>query len=222
MSAPRGIGVIFDMDGVLVDSAAPHWESWRLLAKEEGTTVREQRFWETFGRPSADVVPALFGPVSPADLKRLSDRKEAIYRDLVGTTPPIVPGAGDLVRALRDHGVRVAIGSSGPPENVELVAKALGKGAKFDATVTADDVKRGKPHPDVFAITADRLGLPAERCVVIEDAPVGVEAARAAGCRCIGVTIYQPKEALDAADLLVRALADVRVEDVVKLVTGSC
>ena len=74
----------------------------------------------------------------------------------------------------------------------------------------------------MFAITADRLGLPAERCVVIEDAPVGVEAARAAGCRCIGVTIYQPKEALDAADLLVRALADVRVEDVVKLVTGSC
>ena len=223
MKSPGPIGVIFDMDGVLVDSAAPHFESWKLLAAECGGTVTRDQFAATFGRQNRDIVPILFGEVSEARMRELSDRKEELYRDLVRKNPPILPGAGELIRGLHQAGVRLAVGSSGPRENIDLVLEAMWLANRISVVVSGDDVTRGKPDPQVFLLCAERLGISAGRCIVVEDAPVGIEAARAAGARAVAVLTYHPLEAFDRLprdrrpDLVLERVADASVERLISL-----
>jgi beta-phosphoglucomutase len=136
---------------------------------------------------------------------------------LIGKRPPIVDGAAGLIRGLHQAGARLAIGSSGPRENIELVVGAMDVAKYISAIVSGDDVSRGKPDPQVFMLAAERLGVRPARCVVIEDAPVGVQAARAAGMRTVGVLMYHPAEALQGADYMVQRLADLTVERVISL-----
>ncbi|MGB2987026.1 MAG: HAD family phosphatase [Phycisphaerae bacterium] len=218
MNSDSSVGVIFDMDGVLIDSAAPHLRSWQLLAQECGGTVTEEAFARTFGRQNRDIIPIMFGQVSDARMRALADRKEEIYRDLIRARPPIVDGAVELVRGLYEAGARLAVGSSGPRDNIELVIASMNVADCISVIVSGDDVTRGKPDPQVFSLAADRLGIEPERCVVIEDAPVGVQAARAAGARTIAVLLYHPAEALEDADCVVLRLADLAAEKVVSLV----
>ena len=217
------IGVIFDMDGVLIDSARPHFESWRMLAAEQGTTVTEAQFGATFGRQNNDIIPLLFGAVDADDLARLADRKEALYRDLVREDPPLVPGASALLAGLSAAGAQLAIGSSGPMANIQLVVEALGAQEWIRSIVSGDDVTRGKPDPQVFEMAARRLSLPPGRCVVIEDAPVGIQAAKAAGAKAIAVLLCHPADAFDrngahAPDLIVPRLTDLTTEQVLEMV----
>jgi beta-phosphoglucomutase len=212
-------GVIFDMDGVLVDSAASHLESWRRLAEENDGTVTEQQFRATFGQQNRDIVPLLFGPVSASRLKQLADRKEEMYRDLVGVNPPIVQGAVALVQELHDAGVTLAVGSSGPRENVDLILQAMGVATIVPVVVSGDDVTRGKPDPQVFQLAIRRLGLPPDQCVVVEDAPVGVQAAKAAGARSVALLLHHPREAFEGVDLIVPRLADLTIAGLRSLVS---
>ncbi len=218
MHDPACIGVIFDMDGVLVDSAAAHLRSWQLLAQECGGVVTEQQFAKTFGRQNRDIIPTLFGEVSEARMQALADRKEEIYRELIRERTPIVEGAVELIRALHGSGVRLAVGSSGPRENIALVLSALGAHDCISVVVSGADVTRGKPDPQVFSLAADRLGVSPSRCVVVEDAPVGVQATRAAGARVVAVLIYNPAEVFEHPDHVVSCLADLSVEQLVSLV----
>jgi beta-phosphoglucomutase len=217
MNAESTIGVIFDMDGVLIDSAEPHFESWRLLGEECRVVVTREQFAATFGRQNRDIVPILFGEVSDTRLQALSDRKEKLYRDLVREDPPIIPGAVELVRALHEAGVRLAVGSSGPTANIDLVLGAMGVADLISVIVSGDDVTRGKPDRQVFTVACERLGLPPASCVVVEDAPAGVQAARAAGTRAVAVLIHHPPEAFDDADLIVTRLADLTAEQLASL-----
>lgn len=218
MADKKDIGVIFDMDGVLVDSANAHYESWRRLGVETGKTITREQFLASFGRQSRDVIKLFFGDLPDDQIKAMDARKESIFRDLIRGNPPIVPGAVELVRGLKAHGVRLAIGSSAPRENVDIVLDAADIREAFDVIVSAKDVTRGKPDPQIYATTCDRLRLPPSQCVVIEDAPVGVRAAKAAGAKCIAVMTEQPREALSAADLIVKRLADLTPERVISLV----
>ncbi len=218
MSHDPPIGVIFDMDGVLIDSADAHFQSWCLLARENNTRVTHDHFTQTFGRQNQDVIPILFGDVNDRRLRELADRKEALYRDLIRKDPPLVKGAASLIRSLNEQGARVAIGSSGPLENIRLVISALQVDDRIATIVSSDDVTRGKPDPQVFIMAAERLGVPPGRCVVIEDAPVGIQAARAAGMRSVGVLLYHTAEALGESDLNVTELADLSAETVLQLV----
>lgn len=214
-----GVGIIFDMDGVLVDSYQPHFESWRLLGREHGREIGESEFAATFGRTSRDIIELLFGGErDPAEIRRLDDRKEAIYRDLIRGRVPIMNGARELLADLRASGARLAVGSSGPVENVELVLDALRTTVSFDAVVTGADVSRGKPDPQVFLLAAERLRVSVERCVVIEDAPAGVAAARAAGMRVIGLAAGHTAGKLGLADLVVADLGRVGVDSIAALV----
>ena len=211
-SQPPPFGVIFDMDGVLVDSADAHWESWRRLADENGVSVNREHFTSTFGRPSSDIIPFIFGELTSTKTQALSERKEAIYRDLLGDPPPIVAGAVDLVRSLHAAGIALALGSSGPRDNIDLVLGAMRVVESMSVIISSDDVTRGKPDPQVFQLSAQRLGLPPDRCIVIEDAPVGIQAAKAAGARAVAVLIYHPRQSFAQADFTVDRLTDLSVQ----------
>jgi beta-phosphoglucomutase len=174
-----------------VDSYDAHFESWRRLGAEVGVAFSEAQFRETFGRTSRDILRACFadvqGGLSNERIGDLDDRKESLYRDIIAASFPAMPGAAALIDDLVAAGFRLAVGSSGPPQNVALVLDRLDRAGAFDARVTGDDVTRGKPDPQVFTLAAERLDVPPTRCVVIEDAPAGVEAARRAGMAAVAL-----------------------------------
>ncbi len=206
MGDDDSFGVIFDMDGVLVDSADAHFLSWQKLGEENGVSITRDQFAETFGQQNRDIVPKLIGDTEASRVDELSSRKEEIYRNIVRDDPPIVDGAVELVRDLHQSGARMAIGSSGPLANIELILDAMGVRDLMKAIVSGDDVSRGKPDPQVFSMAAERLALPPGRCIVIEDAPVGIEAARGAGAHCVAVLIHHDASAFTDASLTVARL----------------
>ncbi len=201
--------VIFDMDGVLVDSYQPHLESWRMLAEENGLAITEAQFAETFGRTSRDIIGRLFGVTDAARVAALDERKEALYRDAVRGNVPEMAGAKALVAALHACGIKLAIGSSGPCENIVLVRDELGLAEMMPTYVCGADVEHGKPAPDVFLLAVEKLGVAPANCAVIEDAPAGIAAANAAGMLSIALTSTHDAAGLKDADVVVDALADV-------------
>lgn len=219
------LGLIFDMDGVLVDSARPHFESWCRMAREIGREMPEDTFQKTFGRQNRDIIPLVFGIEDKPTIDRLSDRKEELYRELIRDDVPAIDGAIDLIRACHADGFRLAIGSSGPPENVNLVLAGMGVSELFAARITAREVTRGKPDPQVFQLAAEALDLPASRCAVVEDAPAGVQAALGAGAVAIALTGGHPREQLASAHRVVDSLRDLspsRIKTLIRLAAGGC
>jgi len=207
--------VIFDVDGVLVDSYAAHLRSWLELAKETGIAFAERDFALTFGRTSREILRQYWPASDEAAVRRLDHRKEAIYRELIRADFPAMAGAVALIDSLLAEGFALGVGSSGPPENVELVLEKLGKRGAFAAIITGDDVTRGKPDPQVFLLAADRIGIEPARCTVIEDAPAGIVAARAAGMKAIALLSTgrsQRDFAGVACDLVVSALGELRID----------
>lgn len=214
-----GFGVIFDMDGVLVDSYRPHFESWRRLATELGLEITEAQFAATFGRTSREIIHQLFRVHDDAAIRKMDSRKESLYREIIRERVPEMPGARDLVASVHTAGAKIAIGSSGPRENVELVRDALNLTNFLTACITGADVTQGKPDPQVFTLAAEKMMLPPDRCIVIEDAPAGIEAARRAGITCIALTSSNPPDRLSAADSIVERLSDlspVRIRNMLK------
>ena len=200
--------VIFDVDGVLVDSYQPHWQSWQRLAEETGAIFSEENFAATFGQTSREIIRRFWpGDHDDQSVKQLDDRKEYLYREILHEHFPAMAGAVDLIDALLADGFHLGVGSSGPPENVTLTLRQLERAEVFEAVVTGRDVHRGKPDPQVYRLAAERLGVTPARCVVIEDAAPGIEAAHRAQMACVGlVSTGRTREELAAADLLVDAL----------------
>lgn len=211
--------IIFDVDGVLVDSYRAHLESWQMLARETGVTFTEDDFARTFGRTSRDILLEHFDSDLDRDaIRALDDRKEALYREIVADDFPAMPGAAALICALDDGGWSIAAGSSGPPENVELCLDRLGVRERFDAVVTGRDVTRGKPDPQVFQLAAERVNTPPARCIVVEDAPAGLEAARRAGMHRVGfVSTGRTEHELIDADLRIKSFDEVSPDQLARL-----
>jgi beta-phosphoglucomutase len=207
--------VIFDMDGVLVDTYHAHYRSWMAVAEAEGFPFDEEEFARTFGRTSREIIAQCWGGgrLSDAEIAALDDRKEAVFREIMAEDFPPMPGVHELLKALHGARFKLAVGSSGPPENVALVFEKLPGGSLFSAMVDGMDVTRGKPDPQVFLIAADRLGVVPGRCAVVEDAPAGVNAAHAAGMAAIAlVSTGRTRESLAAADLVVESLGELSPE----------
>jgi beta-phosphoglucomutase family hydrolase len=204
--------VLWDLDGVLVDSTRFHYEAYRKLLSESGRDLGFDEFRNLFGLRNEPILRRLFGELRPQEVERLAQRKEEFFRELIAGNVEALPGAAGLVRRLREEGLSLAIVSSTPRANIELILGSLGLADAFAAVVAAEDAHRGKPHPEGFLTAAERLGVPPADCVVLEDAPEGIEGAKAAGMRCIGVATTRPPERLSEADLVVERLDDPRVE----------
>jgi beta-phosphoglucomutase len=213
------LAVIFDVDGVLTDSYQPHFLSWQRMFNELGVEFTEETFRGTFGRTNRDIFGELYqGSLSEEEIVRRGDRKEVLYREIITESFVPVPGAADLIDALADAGFKLAVGSSGPPENIQVTLEKLGRTSRFSAIVTGADVKRGKPDPQVFLLAAERLGMPPARCAVIEDAPQGVEAANRAGMTSIGLLGTTTREKLSHARIVVDQLAKLTPKKIAKLI----
>ncbi len=182
--------VLWDMDGTLVDSAEYHWQAWRDTMAHERSRITHEQFLATFGQRNDSILRQWLGEkATPELIQRIGNAKETLYRQHVrelGIAP--IPGALEWVNLLQRQGWRQAIASAAPRANIETILDVLDAGRCFQAIVSAEDVHRGKPDPEVFLIAATKLGVAPEHCIVVEDAQHGVEAARAAGMKSIGVS----------------------------------
>jgi len=182
--------VLWDMDGTLVDSAEYHWQAWRHTMSREDFPVTHGQFLATFGQRNDSILRQWLGQKAmPELIQRIGKAKEELYRQLVrehGIAP--LPGALEWVDLLHRLGWGQAIASAAPRANVETILDVLHASECFEAIVSAEDVHRGKPDPEVFLIAAAKLGAAPKHCIVVEDAEHGIEAARAAGMKSIGVS----------------------------------
>ncbi|HEU0003502.1 MAG TPA: HAD family phosphatase [Ktedonobacteraceae bacterium] len=206
--------VIWDLDGVIIDSADEHRRAWQRLARETGVTLTDADFWATFGKRNDDIIPLFWKNVSPEQLQELANRKEVYFREFVREAAAPLPGSMELMRGLHDAGFSQALASSTPVENIALIKELLHLDHYLTALVSGESVARGKPAPDIFLRAAEELHMPPSLCLVIEDAVAGVQAAQAAGMRCIAVTGDRNLPGLRAADLAVRDLTRMDVERV--------
>ena len=207
MSLPAVHAVLWDLDGTLVDSGDYHWRAWRDTMRAERVEITYQQFLDSFGQKNDRILTNWLGAdVTPETVARVGDAKEALYRHLAaiaGLTP--LPGAAAWVERLYHAGWRQAIASSAPAENVRVMLGALDLDRYFDAIVSAEDVTAGKPDPQVFLAAAGKLNVPPAACVVVEDAAAGIEAARRAGMKCVGVS----RTTALSADVFVRSLEEL-------------
>jgi beta-phosphoglucomutase len=211
-------GVIFDLDGVLVDSGWAHKQSWYDLAEKEGLSMTDGFFYSTFGMQNYQIIPMLLGRnATPEEVDRLSDWKEQRYREIMAEKLVPVEGAKSLLSDLKIEGFRLAVGSSAPRANLGLVLDCTDLRDYFDAYVTGQDVTRGKPAPDTFLKAAEKLAINANRCVVVEDAVQGVEAGRAAGMAVVAITTTRSRKDLAGADIIVDSLSQLRARQFIDL-----
>lgn len=207
--------VLWDVDGTLVDTAELHFAAWVDVCRELGRDFTRADFAATFGHRNPEIFAYLFpGRFSDGEVGDLGERKEVLYRDAARRQGVrLLPGARALMDALHAAGVKQALGSSAPRANLELLEELTGVGTFLQAVVGAEDTQRGKPDPQVFLVGAERLGVAPGRCVVMEDAVAGVQAAKAAGMKCVAVRFvaHHPEQALRAAgaDRVVASLEEV-------------
>jgi len=210
-------GVIFDLDGVLVKTDELHYASWRQVTEAEGIPFDRSVNERLRGISRLDSVRIILERArrqySEAEQAALAERKQAIFRGLLErlTTADLLPGAVELVVALRARGIRTAVGSSS--KNTSFIVDKLGLRRYFDVVVDGNDIVRSKPDPEVFLLAAARLGLAPRDCVVVEDAVAGVEAARRAGMAVFGIG---SPETLPGVTPVAPDLAHVTVSDLLR------
>jgi beta-phosphoglucomutase len=220
----QSAAVIFDMDGVLIDSYHAHLQSWQEAARPEGLEVTEEQFAATFGKTSRETIALLWRDrhFSDRQIKDFDDRKEAAFRRIIAAQFPPMDGVMELLESLETAGFLLAIGSSGPPQNVDQVLDKLSVRRLLSVVVNGADVTRGKPDPQVFLIAAQRLGVGPGRCVVVEDAALGIQAAHAAGMKAIGLaSTGRTRKSLAAAELVVDRLAEITPATIRSLMYSS-
>lgn len=202
---PRAL--LWDLDGTLLDSRDIHWEAWRTFLAGHGRPMTYASFQQIFGFRNEITLRQIFGPRVPdREVEQYSREKEALFRELLskaGVQP--LPGVCEWLAWARARGWRQGLATMAPRENIEVALIALNLAGAFDAIVGAEEVQHGKPDPEVFLLAAQRLGVPPVRCTVIEDSAQGVEAARRAGMRCVGVG---PLYGQLRADITLRTLSD--------------
>lgn len=216
-SAPA-VAVLFDMDGVIIDSRQFHLDAWHQLAREHDIVHAPDYFTRTFGLRNQPIISGIVPGITPERLAALAGRKERLFRDAARGNLVTLPGVRELLDFLDEQRIPKAVVTSAPRANLDMIVDTLGLSARFQALVAEEDATKGKPDPEGFLVAARRVRTPPGHCVVIEDAPAGLQAAKAGAMRAIGVTTTHPAADLGDADLVVGSLAE---EAVRRFITAS-
>jgi beta-phosphoglucomutase len=216
-------GILWDVDGTLVDTAELHFDAWVRLSKELGHEFTREHFAATFGRRNPEIVKYLYGEhLTDHDVISLGHRKEIFYRAEAQKSVSLLPGVERLLNEFAAAGALQAIGSSAPRDNLQMILDVTKTAHYFQGIVGQEDTQRGKPDPQVFLNGAAKLGLSPKQCLVFEDAVAGVEAAKAAGMACVAITFVQhhPDANLRAAgaDLVVPSLESFPIAEAFRLI----
>jgi len=218
----RAKAVIWDMDGVIADTAPYHLKAWQEVFQKRGVNFTEEDFRRSFGQRNDTIINNTLGrEASPAETEAISVAKEKNFRQRIRHNIKPLPGVIKLIDSLKEHGFRMALASSAPVENIQLLTIGLGINNYFQSVISDDDVTEGKPDPQVFLLAAQELGVDPENCIVIEDAVAGVIAAKRAGMCCLAITNTHPRDSLTEADLVVDTLEAVSANDLEGLLTPS-
>jgi beta-phosphoglucomutase len=202
-------GVLWDMDGVLVDTGDCHYRAWAQALHEHELSFDYEFFRRTFGMNNAGILETLLGrKPDPKLLASISDRKEQLFRDMARQNTHTLPGVRDWLEKLGVMGWKQSVASSAPQANIDVLIDALELRDYFDLIASGADMP-GKPDPTLFLQVARAMGVPVHRCVVVEDAIPGIQAALRARMRCIAVTTTNPAESLLQADLVVDSLTEL-------------
>lgn len=202
---------IFDMDGTLVDNMRFHAKAWEQMVFENGLDIDGDEFLiKTAGKTNREIIPGIFGDVSDEKIDLLAARKEALYREFFLPERKAIDGAHEFLSKSLELGIKMAVATAAPVENMEFVLDGLDLRQYFTAITTAADVKNGKPNPEVFLISAEKLAVEPRNCIVFEDALNGFEAAHRAGMRSVGISTVNSIETILALDSVVSAHEDFR------------
>ncbi len=208
--------VIFDMDGVLIDSLELHYLGWKKMLEEDNISITADDFSRVFGKTGNDILKGFYAnakkSLDEGKVKDKIDCKNLFYREIAEKMLKPSKGSVELLNELKSSGIKAAIGTSAPRKNVEFYFKKTGLGKQFDGNICADDITKGKPDPEVFLKAAALLKEKPENCVVIEDALHGIEAAKRGGMKAVAVASTNPKEELMHADLVVHDLSELNVK----------
>lgn len=206
------MGVIFDMDGVLVDSNRAHLLSWKSVAEESSVEFTEKMFWDTVGMRSESIVERYWPqPLTKTEIAEIVDRKESLFLNHCGEGVFLIPGALEFIRFLCEKSLKFALGSSAPRANVDHILATFGLQNYFGARVVAgNEVQQGKPFPDIFLHAARKMEVLPSECVVIEDSMSGIVAGKRAGMRTIAfVSAGHEKEEYQGTDRVVSSFKEI-------------
>lgn len=222
MSKNETKAVIWDMDGVIADTALYHLQAWQEVLLKKGVHFTEKDFQKSFGQRNEEIIRKVLGEeISQDEIDLIAIDKEESFRRIVRPNLKILPGVIELMKALIESRFKMALASSTAMENIRLLTEGLGIDRCFQSIVSAEDVTEGKPSPQVFILAAERLGVEPRNCIVIEDAVAGVTAAKRAGMSCLAITNTHPQKSLAEADLVLNTLEAVTVEDIDGLLSHS-
>ncbi len=214
--------VIWDMDGVIADTAPYHFKAWRKVFQKRGVIFTREDFLHNFGQRNDSIIRSTLGEQIPqSEIDIIATEKEGIFRKLAGQNIKPLPGAIELMKSLRKHDFKIALASSAPIENIHLITQGLGIDGFFHSIVTGQDVTEGKPSPQGFLLAAQNLGVEFKSCIVIEDAVAGVTACKRAGMHCVAVTNTHSRDKLTEADLIIDTLEEITVENLEELLDYS-
>ena len=212
------IGLIFDMDGVIVDNHEFHYKTWQALCKDFGKPMDAEQYKENLnGRTLDQIVQFIFDePISESRVRELGERKEALYRKIYQPFIRPLPGLHRFLDKAHAKGVPMVVGTSAPKENVYFTMNGTGLGHYFKAVLDERAVLNGKPDPEIYLKCAEKIGLPNAHCVVFEDAPSGIKAGKAAGSKVIGLATSYSRSELDA-DFIIDDFSDLSLEQIIDL-----
>jgi beta-phosphoglucomutase family hydrolase len=200
---------IFDMDGTLVDNMRFHTIAWQKMLDENGIIANTNDFLvKTAGKTNREIIPTIFPDASEEEISAFADRKESLYRESFLPHRKTVEGTIEFLTESKRLGIKMAVATAAPVANMEFILDGLDLRKFFDAITTAEDVKNGKPDPEVFLVSADKLGVLPRNSIVFEDAIGGFEAAHRAGMKSVGIATVNSIEDMLKLDSVVEAQND--------------
>lgn len=209
---------LWDMDGVIIDSAEHHYQSWRETLATRGVDYTEEQFRSYFGQRNDLVVREILGPLPQSEVSAIADEKDVRYRELASGKATLLPGVMKLLQIMKKGHYPVALGTSAQSADFAAISGPLGIADYFDAIVCGPDVQESKPSPQIYLLAAEKLGIDPVNCVVFEDSPHGVAAAKSAGMKCVAITNTHPAETLQAADRVVSSLEQIDLIELIRFI----